>query len=58
MNSFKLATEIKMFDSVSEFVKIMDFSAKDLIVTNAPVYDPQLNGFALTCGFSRTVRCR
>lgn len=49
MNSFKLATEIKMFDSVSEFVKIMDFSAKDLIVTNAPVYDPQLNGFALTC---------
>ncbi len=49
MYNFKLATEIKMFDSIDEFVTAMDFTERDLVVTNAPVYEPQLNGYNLKC---------
>lgn len=49
MYNFKLATEIKMFDSLDEFVEVMNLTERDLVVTNAPVYEPQLMAYNLKC---------
>lgn len=49
MFNFRVATEIKIFDSIDEFVSNMDFTERDLVITNAPVYEPQLKGYNLKC---------
>lgn len=49
MFSFKLATEIKMIDTVSNFVEAMKFSEKDVLITNKPIFDPYLKNYNLPC---------
>ncbi|MDR3561362.1 MAG: iron-containing alcohol dehydrogenase [Negativicutes bacterium] len=48
MSSFKLPTEIKIIDSIAEFAKVMKISNQDLLITNAPIYEPYLKGLNLT----------
>lgn len=49
MFNFSVATEIQICDSIDEFVSDMDFTERDLVITNAPVYEPQLAGYNLKC---------
>ena len=49
MQSFKLSTEVKMFACMEEFVNTMQFNDKDVIVTNAPIYEPILKPYHLPC---------
>ena len=49
MYSFKLPTEIKIIDSISEFIEAMEISKQDLLITNAPIYEPYLKKHNLKC---------
>jgi 4-hydroxybutyrate dehydrogenase len=49
MYSFKLPTEIKIIDSISEFIAAMKISKQDLLITNAPIYEPYLKKHNLKC---------
>jgi len=47
MYSFKLPTEIKMFETITEFVANTNITEQDLIITNAPIYEPLLKQYGL-----------
>ncbi|MDR3592326.1 MAG: iron-containing alcohol dehydrogenase [Negativicutes bacterium] len=47
MENFKLATELMILDGAEEFVSTLLPSEKDLIITNAVIYDTHLASFGL-----------
>jgi len=49
MYSFKLPTEIKMFNSIGEFLENMNITERDLLITNGPIYEPCLKSYNLQC---------
>ncbi len=49
MYTFKLPTEIKMFNSTAEFLETMNITERDLLITNAPIYEPCLKNYDLKC---------
>jgi len=49
MYNFKLPTEIKYFESIGDFVEKMAITQQDLLITNAPIYEPYLKSYNLKC---------
>jgi 4-hydroxybutyrate dehydrogenase len=47
MENFKLATELMIMEGAEEFVQTLSPSEKDLIITNAVIYDTHLASFGL-----------
>ena len=47
--SFQMPTQIKIFDSVREFLSTIIITEKDLLITNARIFEPNLKDYNINC---------